>query len=179
MSSKGRARPHQLWNALEAQHVRYSVAVSTLMRASDLPIKEALALQDDLRRYFCLRCAGFLEQVTYEILTEFLIQKSGGPVHSFATSYFPKSPNLNARAFETLIGRFGKETTKSLEEFMTEERREGLNTLLEIRNLVAHGKDIGGAKLDPAGHYETCRATYRWLLEEFLPEIAAEPSSAT
>lgn len=163
----GRVEALRLWDALNAQRARYENAVSEL-NAAKIPLDEVLGIQNDLRRYFCLRCAGFLERVTFEVLSQYLRSNSSGPVHSFATSFFDRAPNLKANAFEQLIARFGATKSDSFSQFLTIDRRGSLNTLLEVRNLVAHGGEIGGAKLAPDGHYEICRDIYEWLVSEFL-----------
>ena len=135
-----------------------------------MPI-EQLKLQDDLRRYLCLRCAGFLEQVTYTILTEFIEQKSSSPVLDFAKSYFSRAPNLRSKTFVELLGRFGPRFSLEFESFLAlGGRRDTLNDLLEVRNDVAHGKYHGGRKLQPDRYVSLCEDIYTWLVAMFLQD---------
>ncbi|MEU2005953.1 HEPN domain-containing protein [Rhodococcus sp. NPDC019627] len=127
-----------------------------------------LKLQEDLRKYLCLRCAGFLEQVTHVILTSYLVQKSSGPILEFSKSSFIYAPNLRVNPFISLIGRFGNEKKSAFEKFLNSNRRDILSDLLEVRNDVAHGKMHGGRKLDPARYVAICEEVYDWLVENFL-----------
>jgi hypothetical protein len=155
-----RGRAHALWAALEAEHKRYRNAVNYI------PTSE-LKLQEDLRRYLCLRCAGFLEQLTFVGVTYYLHFKSSGPPCAFAISFFQRAPNLNVPALEKLMERFGQEIADSLATFLTSARRESLNDLLEVRNDVAHGRYQAGRKLDPGRYFEVCSDYYEWLCETF------------
>jgi len=157
----GRAEAHQLWTGLKAEHERYTQAVAYIPT-------DQLRLQEDLRRYLCLRCAGFLEQVTFAVLDGYLEDKASDPVLHFARSHFRYAPNLRYGPFVNLIERFGEAYRERFEQFVAVERRvEVLTDLLEVRNDIAHGKYFGGRKLDPARYMLLCEDTYDWLLDEF------------
>jgi len=161
-----RAEALSLWQALESEHERYHAVIDVLPNT-------LTRVQVDLRRFLALRCAGFLEQLCFVVLTEYLKQKSsgGGPVHRFATSWFNRTPNLTPDNFVTLIAKFGPDHKKAIEEFLGPVRREILGDLLGIRNDVAHGKtSLKGAKLDPARYMVLCEDVYDWMTEHFLGE---------
>lgn len=158
---KGRAGAHALWSGLSAEYERYKESVRYIPTSQ-------LRLQEDLRRYLCLRCAGFLEQVTFVILADFLEQKSSPPALTFAQSYFERAPNLRVKPFIALIKRFGESYEQSFEEFLTAARREALSDLLEVRNDVAHGKHQAGQKLAPDRYMKLVEEIYDWLVATFL-----------
>lgn len=161
---QGRKEVHALWTGLQAEYDRYKTAVRYI------PTSE-LRLQEDLRRYLCLRCAGFLEQMTYMAITDFLGRKSSGPALEFARSFFRKTPNLGVKPFLTLIGRFGREYEQRLDDFLIPTRRDALADLLMVRNDIAHGKYQAGRKLDPDRYLILCKEIYGWFLDEFLEQI--------
>lgn len=163
MSRPPRAQALSLWKQLEDEYERYQEAVKAL------PM-HLLKVQDDLRRYLCLRCAGFLEQVAFEVLTGYLEQKSSGPIQNFAKSFFKKAPNMNASAFIKLIDRFGDAHSHQFSDFLTAARKTSLSDLLEIRNDVAHGKLASGARLQPERYVQLCEDVYYWLIETFLAD---------
>lgn len=157
----GRAAAHELFANLESEYERYRESVSYIPT-------DKTRLQEDLRRYLCLRCAGFLEQVTYAILTGYLDRKSSGPQLAFSKSFFRRAPNLRADAFIDLIGRFGPSYRSAFEQFLTRVRRDALSDLLEVRNDIAHGLLHSGRKLEPTRYVELCREIYDWLVETFI-----------
>lgn len=156
----GRAAAHGLWSALQAEHERYREAVSYLPT-------DRIRLQEDLRRYLCLRCAGFLEQVTREVLDEFLVQKSSGPAQAFARSQV-KVPNLRYEPFLKLVERFGNSYRDSLSGLLTGPTKDALDDLFDMRNDIAHGKYAGGRRLDPERYMRLSEDVYDWLVDTFL-----------
>jgi len=161
---QGRKEAHSLWTGLQAEYDRYKKAVSYI------PTSE-LRMQEDLRRYLCLRCAGFLEQMTYIAVTDFLGGKSAGPVRDFAISFFHTAPNLGVKPFIDLIARFGINYKSQFEDFLTAARCDALSDLMSVRNDIAHGKYQAGRKLDPDRYVNLCKEIYNWFLEEFLDQI--------
>lgn len=152
---------YTLWTRLEAEFQRYHAAISYI------PIDHA-RIQEDLRRYLCLRCAGFLEQLAFECVTRYLESKASGPALEFAHSFFSRAPNLTAETLTKLIGRFGADHAVRFEQFLTKPLRDSLNDLSSIRNTIAHGQLAGGQKLDPARYLVLCKAIYVWLTSELL-----------
>jgi hypothetical protein len=160
----GRARAHRLWTGLQAEHARYKEAVSYLPT-------DKTRLQEDLRRYLCLRCAGFLERVTEEILHEFLYRKSSSPILDFARSHL-YVPNLRYDPFLKLVGRFGSQYEESFAAVLTGPTKEALDDLFGVRNLIAHGEYQGGRRLDPERYMRLAEEIYDWLVETFLGSSA-------
>lgn len=161
---QARREIHSLWTSLQAEYDRYQAAISYI------PTSE-LRLQEDLRRYLCLRCAGFLEQITYVSVTDFLTRKSSGPALEFATSFFYMAPNLGVKPFIKLIGRFGESYQQRFEAFLTPTRRDALSDLMSLRNDIAHGKYQAGRKLAPERYILLCEEVYAWYLVEFLEQV--------
>lgn len=152
---------HKLWTRLQSEFERWRAAVSYI------PSTE-LRLQEDLRCYLCLRCAGFLEALSFECVTRYLELHSSGPNLDFAKSFFRKAPNLNANTLQQLIARFGKQHETSFAEFLTPQLADTLNDLSGIRNNIAHGKIEGGRKLDPERYLVLCKGVMDWFSGEFL-----------
>lgn len=157
---------YQLWTRLDAEFTRYQEAVSYI------PI-ESTRLQEDLRKYLCLRCAGFLEKLTHLCVHQYLRQTSGGPALEFAKSFFVRAPNLNADTLSKVIRRFGEDHSLRFEEFLTVTLRDSLNDLASVRNSIAHGDTAGGQKLDPFRYRVLCKAIYEWFTSELLNPIGS------
>lgn len=150
-----------LWRRLEAEFGRYHAAITYIP-------DDQLRLQDDLRRYLCLRCAGFLEQIVYDCVIRYLESKAGGPALEFAKSLFRHAPNLNAESMSKLLGRFGPDYAARFATFLTPVRKDSLRDLHEIRNPIAHGEVAGGQKLDPERYRVLCKDVYEWLTSDLL-----------
>jgi hypothetical protein len=168
---QARKEIHSLWTGLQAEYDRYRKAVSYI------PTSE-LKLQEDLRRYLCLRCAGFLEQLTFVTVVDYLTRTSSGPSLEFSKSFFHNAPNLAADAFAKVIGRFGSSYRDGIEIFLSGSRRDTLNDLLSVRNDIAHGRYQAGRKLDPERYVRLCEDIYKYFLATFLEHaiVTSAPS---
>ena len=156
---------YALWSVLQKEFERYKEAISYIP-----PGRERL--QEDLRRYLCLRCAGFLEQITLTCVTLHLERTSGGPALEFSKSFFKRSPNLDPDTFCHLIGRFGESHRERAEQFMTGPIKDSLDDLSEVRNALAHGQHRGGQqRINPERYLRLCEDIYRWLTTELLDPI--------
>lgn len=155
---------YELWSRLEAEFERYHSAIGYI------PIDQT-RIQDDLRRYLCLRCAGFLERLVHECVLRYLEEKSSGPALEFAKSFYRTTPNLNAESFAKLMARFGDDHAARFGVFLTVTLRDSLNDLSAIRNPIAHGDTAGGQKLDPERYRRLCKAVYEWLVGDFLKPV--------
>jgi len=159
----GRSDAISLLDRLRAEHERYKDLVTFL------PIDKS-RLQEDSRRYLCLRCAGFLEQMVYLTVRHYLSKKTSGPALEFSTSYFKQAPNLTPSALRSVFARFGADDLAAVNEFIDDSRHDVLSDLLSIRNLVAHGEGIGGAKLDPTRYIELCEEFHSWCVGRYMSE---------
>lgn len=165
ISTVGHPEAYALWTRLESEFERYHAAISYI------PTTQT-RLQDDLRRYLCLRCAGFLEKLVQVSINLYLDQTSGGPALEFAKSFFLRAPNLNAESFIKLLGRFGDDHAVRFETFLTKPLRDSLNDLSSVRNPIAHGDVTGGQKLDPERYRRLCKEVYQWMTSELLKPAA-------
>lgn len=155
---------YALWSRLQAEFDRYHSAISYI------PIDQT-RIQDDLRRYLCLRCAGFLERLVHDCVLRYLDAKASGPALEFAKSLYRTTPNLNADSFAKLMARFGDDHADRFNTFLTPTLKDSLNDLASIRNPIAHGEAAGGQKLDPERYRRLCKAVYDWLTGDFLTPV--------
>lgn len=173
MSTNTIAHPdaYALWTRLESEFDRYHAAISFI------PTTQT-RLQDDLRRYLCLRCAGFLEKLVFVCVHLYLDATAGGPTREFAKSFFSHAPNLNSDSFLRLVGRFGEEHAARFDAFLTKPLRDSLNDLYSVRNPIAHGDVTGGQKLDPERYRRLCKEIYQWLTSDLLTPAAVVTDTA-
>ncbi|MFI7594583.1 HEPN domain-containing protein [Micromonospora sp. NPDC049359] len=134
-------------------------------------------LAADLGQYLCLRVSGYLEQATAVILRDFCSKNSWGFVQQFANSWLDRMPNLSSDALLKMVRRFDGSWADELEAFLAvEERRNSLNSLVGIRNGVAHGKQQGLSRKQAWEYFEVAEAIIEWLLDRFAKAEDASPA---
>ena len=126
MKQTGRAEADRLKKALDA----------TFERAKHLPPKE-LELSSDFARFLCIRVSGYLEKAVAELLTEHA-RRNGG---------------LNAEKLKTILGSFDPDWRLSIDETLTDGKKEAVDSIVSLRNRIAHGQDVGVTYSRVAGYY--------------------------
>lgn len=116
--------------------------------------------QGYLNDYGMVRMAGYLEQLCFHAISGRIGEVSSGMVQEFIGSWFHKSPNLTAGQFRDLFKRFGPVIDGEVQDFLNMNlHRELLNSLLERRNAVAHGKEQSQTGMQAL-------STYRSLVDD-------------
>lgn len=131
MKQTGRAEVERLKRALDA----------TFQRAKRLPSEE-LELRSDFARFLCIRVSGFLEKAIAELLTEHARRNGAPTLLKYVESQVGRSMNLNAAKLKDLVGSFDSDWRLSLETILVGEKKDAVDSIVGLRNRIAHGQDV-------------------------------------
>lgn len=111
-------------------------------------VQEASANDFDLQahwaRYLCILVSGLVENGLKEIYSEFIKNKAAKPVADYAISYLSKLQNPKAEKVMELVGSLRQEWRAELETFLADDgRKDAIDSIMNNRNQIAHGKDVG------------------------------------
>jgi len=82
-------------------------------------------------------------------------KRSSGEALRFGLSWIERAPNPRADEIIKLVSRFDSKWAQELEILLSEdERRTRVNSLLGIRNDIAHGKNQGVSKRQALEYYD-------------------------
>jgi hypothetical protein len=96
--------------------------------------------QVHLTQYLCIRVAGFVEQSMRHLYYEHARRRSEPTVAQFVSRRLDRPGNLNAEALCQLAGQFSDTWARELREFLGEERKLAVDSVLNNRNRIAHGE---------------------------------------
>ena len=124
---------------------------SELSRLRDLISRTSLAtddieLQGHWGRYLCVRAAGFVENGLQTIYSEYAVNSSSRPVARYVNRRLETVFNPNAQRFIDVAGSFNVTWREQLEEYLHRDdgsRKEALDSIMNNRNQIAHGKSVG------------------------------------
>lgn len=98
-------------------------------------------IRSHLVRYLCIISNGHIEESLRIIYSQYAENKSS---HKNITNYISKDlgdfRNPNTEKILALTSKFSPEWRKELELFLTDEMRESLNSIVNIKNALAHGR---------------------------------------
>ena len=113
---------------------------ATFQRAETITDVEVLA---DLAKYLCILVSGYLEQATIELVLQHTRLHSGTTVQSYVESQVRRLTNLKAQRLIETLGSFDVEWRLSLEGHVVEERKAAVDSVVDLRNTIAHGRYTG------------------------------------
>ena len=92
----------------------------------------------------CLLCAGFLENIIFELYGDYVRRTSSKPVADYAISALAKVQNPNAQRFFETAHKFRADWGVDLNSYMNSDgRREAINSIMKNRHEIAHGRNSG------------------------------------
>jgi hypothetical protein len=154
-----RSRHNQLRAQLQA----------TIDRFDSIPEAE-LETRSEYARFLLVRVSGFLEYALERVLTEYVQDHSGGPVKSFALSFAGYVGNPTSQRLCDFMGRFDQTWRTELETFLNDgERKTSLNSLVGLRNKVAHGEPSSVSYTTLMSYLRVVDEFFDWLLDRLEP----------
>lgn len=130
--------------------------------------------QSYLNDYAVVRMAGFLEQMCFHAISGRVGEITEAYLQDFINSWFYKAPNLTAEQFRSLFKRFGPAIDAEVKSFLDEDlNRELLDSLLERRNAVAHGKEYSSSRGVNVAAFRTLITNAETLVRRLLLDSSA------
>lgn len=128
---------------------RRRVIDSTLSRARALATHaDAPALQADYARHICVLVSGFVERAVAELIVAYAEDKAARPIKSYLDATLSRVNNLDKDRLLRVIGALDASWADSLDSFIDDKRQAALNSIVGLRNDIAHG---GGGSLSLRG----------------------------
>lgn len=111
-----------------------------------------IELQSDLARYLCVLVSGFLEQAVVELVLEHTRSRAAPSVQLYVESQLRRFTGAKAKRLVELLGSFDTEWRVHLEGFLVDERKAAVDSIVDLRNSIAHGRSVG-VTLSRVGDY--------------------------
>ena len=133
---------------IDSLRKRLNSTFARLKTVSDDP--EVLS---DLARHLCVLVAGFLERAIVEVLVEHTRTRSDASVLRHVERELQRTTNLNSQRLLDVVGSFDPHWRESLEQFLVDEYRDAVNSIINLRHTVAHGRFTGVTMARVEGYY--------------------------
>ncbi|MGH8469451.1 MAG: HEPN domain-containing protein [Gammaproteobacteria bacterium] len=115
---------------------------AAFLRVSKLP-HDDLEIRSDFARYLCILVSGFIENAVTVLATAYCRERSQAPVGNYAGSQLGRLQNLNSERLGQVIGAFERSWRDELTDFLAGPRKDALDSVLSVRNQIAHGESVG------------------------------------
>ncbi len=123
--------------------------VARLTQKLDATFKRASGVQNDLEllsdfaRYLCVLVAGFVEQAVQQLILEHARKAASPAVQRYVESRIRGFTNAKAQRLIDLLGSFDPKWRADLEGYLIDERKDAVNSVIDLRNTISHGRYVG------------------------------------
>jgi hypothetical protein len=123
---------------------------ATFKRASGLTEAELLS---DFARHLCVLVSGFLEQATIELVLAYTRRSASPAVMQYVEGQIRRVTNLNAQRLIEVLGSFDGDWRLQLEAHIIDERKAAVDSIVDLRNTIAHGRYAGVTMIRVRDYY--------------------------
>ena len=153
----GRAEVHRLRQILDATFERVT------------HVGTDAELQSDFARYLCILVSGYFEKAIAELLLEHGRRNASPRVLRFLEYRARTLVNINAQRLQDLFGTFDPDWRQDLEQFLVDEKKDALDSVVNLRNKIAHGQSVGVTYMRIRGYYQQIQAVIEHVAELCVP----------
>jgi hypothetical protein len=111
-------------------------------RANSLSAAD-IEIQADFAKYLCVLVSGLVEVAISEFAIQHCQSRSAPTVHAYAASQLDRLQNIKAERLLQVVGAFDPAWRGALEKHIAGQRRDALDSVIDLRNKIAHGEQIG------------------------------------
>jgi hypothetical protein len=126
-------------------------------------------LMSDLARYLCVLVAGFLEQAVIEIALEHIRTHSQASVLRYVEGRLRRFTSANAQNVIELIGSFDPDWRTDLEVFLVDQYKDAVNSVVDLRHTIAHGRFTGVTVASVQSYYERVKKVVEHCVQLCIP----------
>jgi hypothetical protein len=114
-----------------------------------------IEVQADFAKYLCVLVSGFLENAVIALVLEVAQKRSAPEIALFVERQLEYWTNPNCDKIITLLGDFSPTWRKHAEDYLVDERRAAVNSLVALRHKIAHGESVGTSLGQIKAYYAT------------------------
>lgn len=100
-------------------------------------------LQSDFAKYLCILVSGYVETAVTELLLEHSRRNAAPTVQRYVEAQTRRLTNLNSERLQQLLGSFDPDWRQSLSLLLVDEKKDALDSVVNLRNRIAHGEFVG------------------------------------
>lgn len=113
-----------------------------------------LESQADFAKYLCVLVSGFFENALVALLLDYAERRSAPEVVSFVDRQLDRWTSPKAEKIIDLFGAFSPDWRDALSDYLVDERKDSINSLVALRHKIAHGESVGTSLSQVRAHYK-------------------------
>ena len=134
---------------------------NTLKRATEAGIDEEL--RSSLARYACVLTSGYIEESVRIIVGAWCRNKSHPHIHTYVGRQLDWFLNPKLNKILEILSHFSPAWHCSFADILTDEEKDAINSVVNNRNLIAHGRNVGISPEPMMRYFKACKSAMHKL----------------
>ncbi len=110
-------------------------------------------LQADFSKYLCVLVSGFLEKAVSALIVDHARRTGAPSLGRFVHQRTKNLANTNSQKLINLMGDFDPNWRTSLEALLIDDLKDAVDSVVNLRNQIAHGESVGVTYQTVADYY--------------------------
>ncbi len=115
--------------------------IEQLLKSVPVDESAGLEIQSHWAKYTCVVISGTLEETIKIILREYTEKRANPAISNYASNQLSFFKTANTDEIGKLLAKFDKQWEKAFNQFLTEEIKTAVNSVVGNRHRIAHGQD--------------------------------------
>jgi len=133
---------------------RLRLRLDATLARSPSPMTD-IEVQSDFAKYFCILVSGFLENALVALVLDVAQKRSAPEIALFVERRLDHWTNPSCEKIIQLLGSFSPDWRTEIENFLVDERKDAVNSLVALRHKIAHGESVGTSLAQVKKYYTT------------------------
>lgn len=134
---------------------------NVLKRATEAGIDEEL--RSSLARYACVLTSGYLEESVRIIVGTWCRDKSHPHIHTYVGRQLDWFLNPKLGKILEILSHFSLAWNESFADLLTDEEKDAINSVVNNRNQIAHGRNVGISPEPMKRYFKSCKSAMHKL----------------
>ena len=126
-------------------------------------------LQSDFAKYLCVLVSGYLESALCALLLFYTQQRSSPDVASYVGRQLGPWTNPKSEKIIELFGAFKQDWREDLTNFLVDQRKDSVNSLVALRHKIAHGESVATSLSQIKSHYKVANEVVDHVMQLVEP----------
>lgn len=130
------------------------------------PDAEILA---DYAKYLCVLTSGFIEKALFEIFVEYARRNGGPGLQRYVEGQMRRVTNIKTQRLVDLAASFEPDWRVDLENYIVDQRKGAIDSVVDLRNSIAHGTHVGLTPVRMKNYYASVVEVINHTMDLCIP----------
>ena len=148
---------------LSNELISFEARIQNLLDRADEAVLADGELASSLARFACVLTSGYLEEAVRTLIGAWCGDKAHPHVHAYVGRQLDWFTNPKLGKLLDLLSHFSATWSDGLEAALTDEEKDAINSVVNNRHQIAHGRNVGLSPVPMRRYFDACTLAVRKL----------------